>query len=65
LHAKPLNILRDFSDIFFDFTYDGEGEVAWPEYLEDLYAFLIDEFYVEETSVLLASTLLESPLQWC
>jgi len=36
-HAKTLNITREFFDLFSKFTYDGEDEVAWPEYLEDFY----------------------------
>ena len=66
-HVKPLNITREFSDLLFKFTYDGEGKVAWLEYLEDFYAFLndADNFYVEEVSLLLSYTLRESQLRWC
>ena len=48
------------------FTYDGEGEVDLPEYLEALYEFIEDayEFDVEEVSVVLPYTLHESPRQW-
>jgi len=56
-HAKPLDITREFADLLSKFTYDGEGKVAWLEYLED--------FYAEEASVLIAYTLCESPLRWC
>jgi len=46
-HAEPLNITRDFFDLLSEITYDGEGKVAWPKYLEDFYIFLenADEFY--------------------
>lgn len=51
----------------YDFTYDGEGEVAWPVYLQDFYEFLddADDFSDEEASLLLAYTLCESPQCWC
>lgn len=32
-HAEPLNITKEFADLFSEFSYDGEGEVAWPKYL--------------------------------
>jgi len=63
LHVKPLNITREFFDIFFGFTYDGEGEVAWPMFLQELFSMLEkkDEFFDEEASLLLSYTLRESP----
>lgn len=62
-HAEPLNITREFFDLLSEFTYDGEGEVAWLEYLEDFYAFLDNEneFYAEEVSLILSYVLRESP----
>jgi len=47
--------------------YDGEGEVAWHAYLQDFFAILenADKYTDEEASLLLAYTLLESPLRWC
>jgi len=65
--AEPLNITSDIFDLLFEFTYDGEGEVVWPEYLEEFYEFLdnTDELYAEEVSCLLSYTLCESPKQWC
>lgn len=59
--------MREFYDLLSDFTYDGEGEVAWPEYLQDFLAFLedADEFYEEYVNLLLSHTLHESPQRWC
>jgi len=54
-------MMRDFCDLLSYFMYDGEGEVSWPKYLEDFSAFLVDKFYAEESSVLLAYTLRKSP----
>lgn len=49
---------QGFFDLFLEFTYDGEGEVACPKYLQDFYAFLddVDDFSNEEASLLLAHT---------
>ena len=55
--------MREFCDLLSNFLYDVEGEVSWPEYLEEFYAFLADDFYAEEASVLLAYTLWEPPLR--
>lgn len=66
-HAKPINITREFYDLLSKFTYNGEGEVAWHEYLHDFLAFLedVDEFDEVEVSKLLSHTLRKSPQQWC
>ena len=57
--------MREFLDLLFEFTYDGEGEVAW---LEHLYNFLFmiyegDEFFDEQAGLLLVYTLRESPFR--
>jgi len=39
-HDEPLNIMREFFDLLSEFTYDGEGEVAWHMYLQDLFSCL-------------------------
>lgn len=59
--------MREFDDLLSEFMYDGEGRVAWPKYLEDVYAFHEDanEFHAEEVSVLLSYTIYKSPLRWC
>jgi len=60
--VELLDIARDFFYLFSEFTYDGEGEVAWPEYLHNFFAFLedADEFYEEEVNLLFSHTLHES-----
>lgn len=61
-HVKHLNITRKFFDLLFEFTYDGEGEVAWLVFLHDFLAMLDEEVGCsdEQTSLLLAHTLRES-----
>ena len=46
-----------------EFTYNGEGEVAWLEYLHNFLAVLedADEFDEVEVNLLLSHTLSESP----
>jgi len=65
--VKPLNIIREFFDLLFEFTYDGEGEVAWPVLLQDFFSMLNKEDGCsdEEDSLLLAYAFRESPQQWC
>ena len=58
-HADPLDITREFCDIFLEFTYDGEGKVVWPEFLHDFLSMLHekDGCSDEEDSLLLTYTL--------
>ena len=48
------------------YTYDGEGEVAWPTFLHDFLAMLYEEdrYFDKQASLLFAYTLRESPHQW-
>jgi len=48
------------------YTYDGEGEVAWPEHLYNFLSMIHeeDEFSDEQVGLLLAYTLHESPFCW-
>lgn len=66
-HVKPLNITRAFFDILSEFTYDGEGEVSWSEYLAEFYVFLenANDFYAKEVRILLLYSLHESTQRWC
>jgi len=34
--------MEEFYDLLSEFTYDGEGEVAWPENLHDFLSFVED-----------------------
>ncbi len=63
---EDVSISGKLFDLLSTHTYDGEGEVAWPE---DLHNFLSmiheeDEFTDEHASLLLAFTLRESPFRW-
>jgi len=51
-YVEPLDIAREFVVLLVKFTYDGEGKVVWPEYLEDFYAFLVNDFYADEANML-------------
>ena len=59
--------MRELFDLLSEFTYDSEGEVACPVFLQNFVAMLdkADEYSDEEASPLLAYTLRESPLAWC
>jgi len=59
--------MTEFYDLLSEFTYDGEGKVAWPEHLHEFLAFLEDaeEFDEVEVNVLLSITLHECPQRWC
>ena len=58
--------MGEFFDILSTFTYDGEGEVAWPEYLHDFISMLHEEDGCsdEQADFLLAHTLRESSRRW-
>lgn len=66
LHAKSVTIAREFFDLLSTYTYDGEGEVAWPKFLHEFLAFLHEDDGCsdKQASLLLTYTLRESPHQW-
>jgi len=63
---EDVSITGEFFDLLSNFTYDGEGEVAWPEYLHDFISMLHEEDYFsdEQDSLMVAYTLRESPFHW-
>jgi len=63
---EDVTIMREFFNHLSTCTYDGEGEVAWLEYLYDFISMIHEEDGCsdEQANLLLAYTLRESPLQW-
>ena len=61
---EDVTITREFFEYFSTYMYDGEGEVAWPEYLHDFLSILHEEDGCSDKQaiLLLAYTLRESPL---
>ena len=66
LNHEDVFITGEFFDLLSTFTYDGESEVAWPEYLHGFLSMLHEEDGCsdEQASLLLAYTLREYPLRW-
>jgi len=66
-NGHPFEVKTEFFDDLSKLAYDGEGEVAWPEHLDDFYAFMenVEGFNEVEAYMLFAHTLCEYPLLWC
>jgi len=66
-NRHSFEVKREFLDDLLEITYDGEGEVSWPEHLDDFHAFMdnVEGFNEIEVCMLLAHTLYEYPLLWC
>ena len=62
-NVESITITREFFDHLSTYTYDGEGKVAWPEFLHDFISMLHEEdgCFDKQASLLLAYTLCESP----
>jgi len=66
-HRFPSGTFTQLSvDLLSTYTYDGEGEVPWPEFLHNFLSMLHEEdgCFDEQASLLLAYTLHESPHRW-
>lgn len=65
-NEPPFEIEREFFDELSELMYDGEGEVAWPKYLNDFHELMenVEGFNETEVCMLLAHTLREYPLLW-
>lgn len=61
------DVEREFWDEFSKITYDGEGELAWPEHLDYFHVLMENTEGFNETKVytLLAHTLRDYPFLWC
>ena len=62
-NAEFVTITREFFDLLPTYTYDGEGEVAWPKFLHEFLSMLHEEdgCFDKHASFLLAYTLREYP----
>jgi len=63
LNHEDVTIMREFLDHLSIDTYDGEGEVAWPELSHDFLSMHHEEYGCSNEHVifLLAYTLCKSP----
>lgn len=63
---EDVTITRGFFDHLSTYTYDGEREVVWPEFLHGFLSMLHEEDGCsdEQANFLLAYTLRESPHWW-
>lgn len=66
MNHEGVPISRKLFDLLYTHTYDGEGEVAWPEYLHNFHSMIHgeDEFTDECVGLLHAFTLHESLFRW-
>ena len=67
LNQEDVTITREFFDHLSTYTYDGEGEVAWPEFLHDFLSMLHEEDGCsdEQANLLLAYTLVNPHISGC
>lgn len=65
-NPEDVTITREFFDHLYTYTYDGEGEVAWHDFLHDYICMLHEEDGCsnEQASLFLAYKLCESPHRW-
>ena len=64
MNREDVSISEKIFDLLSNHTYDGEGEVSWPEHLHNFVSMIQeeDEFFDEQVGLLLTYTLHESPL---
>ena len=62
-NSEDVSISRKLFNLLSTHTYDGEGEMAWPEYLHNFLSMINeeDEFTDEQANLMLAFTLHKSP----
>lgn len=65
-NPEDVSISSKLLNPFSTFTYDGEGEVAWSEHLNNFLSMIHkeDEFFDEQANLFLAYTLSKSPFLW-